>query len=466
MEAIISDYVKLKISNDSMSAMIYLSSTPDDEGVVHTDLFTLENLTALLEENGVKAGIDEPLLKSVVIDKLYDRPIVIAKGNPAVDGTDGHYEYHFNTELDNKPKVQPDGSVDYRDIDIYEPIAQDTEVVTYFPATPGHFGFNVFGEIIQPVPGKDLPVLTGSGFTISEDKNHYYSTCNGKIEIKDGQLNISDILNIKGDVDMTTGNIVFCGDLLITGSVLAGSSIRVAGNVVIMGNVEGATIIADGNVEIKSGMQGGGKGIIECGGDLWGKFFEQTTIKVKGDLHANSMMNCTVVCEGNVNITGRHGCIVGGSVSSQGSIEATVVGNLAEVPTKLSVGVTESVLTELSIIKDKMKELNDSLDKHTLVREKLEAIKNPTELDKYNTMVEQVRSSMEEISKQMATLQAQLDQKLFLLSTYSNSSIKVDKYMYPNVNVIVSGYHYHSHDTIKAVTLKAIGGSIQALANI
>lgn len=465
MNTDISQFAKLKISEDKMQAILYLSSTPDAEGISHTDSFTVDSITDYLNANNVKAGIDKALLKAIVIDKLFDRPNKIAQGVEPVDGVDGSFEYHFNTMLDNKPKILSDGSVDYKNIDIYEPVAEGTEVVTYTPATAGHYGYNVCGEMLPATAGKNLTRLSGSGFTISEDGNHYYSSYNGKVELINDRLVISNILDIKGDVDMTTGNIVFNGDLVISGSVLTGSTIRVTGNVTIMGNVEGASIFADGNIEIKSGMQGGGKGSIECSGELWGKFFEQATINVKGDLHANSMMNCVVSCGGNIYVSGRHGCIVGGNVSSQGSIEVTVLGNLAEVATNVNAGVNDTILTELKIIEEKIAKLNESIDKHSVIKEKLDGITNPVDVDKYNEMVEQVNNSMIELGKQLGEMQNELDQKLFLLSTYSNSSIKVTKYMYPNVNVVLSGLHFHSTDTFVNVTLKAISNSVHVVTN-
>lgn len=43
----------------------------------------------------------------------YNAELLVAQGKKPVDGTDGYYEYKFDTNFDGKPKLLPDGSVDY-----------------------------------------------------------------------------------------------------------------------------------------------------------------------------------------------------------------------------------------------------------------------------------------------------------------------------------------------------------------
>lgn len=460
------EVAKIIINDDHMEARIYLSSSPDSSGFPCTDLFTIENIKELIAESGIKAGIDKGLVQAIVAERMYDRYVIFAKGNPAENGRDGYFTYHFKTELDNKPKLLPDGSVDYHNVEIYEQVTEGQEIATYTPSTVGHYGYDIFGKMLPTIPGKDMQPLKGSGFTLSEDQNHYYAECNGKVELNRDQLIVSNVLDIKGDVDLTTGDIEFNGDVIIHGSVLAGSIINVVGNLTILGNVESAHIIAGGDIQLKAGMQGGGKGIVECNGDVWGKFFEQTILKVKKDLHANSLLNCNTLCEGDIYISGRHGIIVGGNTTCQGNIEATVIGNMAEVKTYVAAGVNNSSLEELNVLEDKIKEITASIDKHSQIMDKLKAINNPTEQDKYNTMVKQVETSMRELNMQLIALRAELDQKLFLISSYSNSKIIVHKYMYPQVKILLNGLHYTCTDTYTNVIVKDAGGEVQVMFNV
>lgn len=457
--------IKVDVTDDAMEARLYLTGTSEYLGVDHTSEFTYDNILAFLKENGVNSGIDNALLQSICINRLYDRYHLIAKGSPAVDGEDGFYTYFFKQELDNKPKVLEDGSVDYHNVDIYEPVTQGALVAEYTPATPGKFGYTVKGNVLTCKPGKDLSPLKGKGFTVSEDKLKYYSDYNGKIELNGQDMNVSNILDINGDVDLTTGDIVFNGDVIIHGNVLTGSLIKVTGSLTILGNVEGAYISAEGDIQLKAGMQGSSRGVVECGGEVWGKFFEQTILRVKRDIHANSMMNCDVFCEGNIYVSGKHGIIVGGTISCQGNIDAAVIGNMAEVKTNINAGVNEHVLAELEELENKIKDLNDKIEKHSQILAKLEAIKNPTETDKLETMIGQVKASMKELDIQYEASNQELKQKLFIISSCSQSHILIRKYLYPHVSIILNGLHYNTADTFTCVTIKDVAGEIKIVSN-
>lgn len=465
MDEKIKEAARVTFSSDSMKAYLYLSTTPTAEGETLTNLFTLENIKELVAESGVKAGIDKVLLQSIVIDKLYDREYVIATGSRAVNGRDGYFTYNFKTEVDNRPKLLPDGSVDYHSIDRYEPVAEGQEVAVYTPSVPGHFGYNVKGEILKCEPVHDLPLLKGTGFKISEDNNHYFSELNGKVTIINNELIITNVLDINDDVTPATGYIEFEGDVIIHGNVLAGSRINVGGNLSITGAVENVFIHAGGDIDIKAGMQGGGEGRIECDGNIWAKFFEQSSLYAKGDIHTNSLLNCDVVCEGSLFVSGRHGIIVGGATAAQGNIEATVLGNMAEVKTLVCAGVSNQLMNEISELEKSIREINDKLTKLHQVVDKLNNIEHPTDQERYDTLLDQVTDSMVEYSTNQEALETQLRQKLFLISSYSNAKIIATKYLYPNVIVNINGVHFTNKDTFANVTLKESNGEIQIIDN-
>ncbi len=465
MNPLFEESIKLSISEDKMEARIYLSSTPMNWGENITDLYTQDNLLAYLKEMGIKAGIDKTLLQSVVINKLYDSYYLIAVGKNPVNGIDGYFTYNFKTTLDNKPKILPDGSVDYQNIDQYEPVCAGQEIATYTPPTSGQYGYTVTGEMLTCVRGKDLLPLKGEGFTVSEDGLHYYSGVNGKIELFNNGLRVSNLLDVEGDVDLVSGNIVFSGDVIIRGNVATGVSIQAAGNVTIMGNVEGATIYSGGNIELKSGMQGSSRGSITCDGEVWGKFFESASIHCKGDFHANSIMNCDLLCESDIYITGRFGIIVGGTTTCYGSIEATVIGNLNEVRTTISSGVSQNSLMEINGLENDIKELNKKQEKLIAVQEKILSIKHPTDQERLSNISDQIKTSLAIIQGDIKLKNTELNQKLFLLSQYSKSRIKITKYLYPNVKIMINGLHYSTTTAFSNLTISEVGGEVQLLSN-
>ena len=57
-------------------------------------------------------------------------------------------------------------------------------------------------------------------------------------------------------------------------------------------------------------MQGNGKGSIEAGGSVKGKFFEQSSITCKGDVQANAIMNTRIEAGQDIIVSGKYGVIV------------------------------------------------------------------------------------------------------------------------------------------------------------
>ncbi|MBR6293558.1 MAG: DUF342 domain-containing protein [Lachnospiraceae bacterium] len=466
MDIDLSKFINVTITDDQMTAYIYISSRTADSGDIPADSLTPEMLRDFLSSRGVKAGIDKNLLQQIIINKLFDRQHVIAQGQPPVNGVDGSFKLLFKTEIDNHPKVLEDGSVDYRNIDIYEPVHAGMKIAEYIPATPGHFGYNVSGAVLTCSNGRELSPLKGSGFVISDDKKTYTSTLDGKIEYKNDTITVTNVLDIPGDVDLTTGDIVFNGDIIIHGNVHMGSVIRSKNNITVMGNVEGAMLYAGGEIQLKAGMQGGGKGYVEADGDIWGKFFEQTKVRCNGNLNVNSMMNCDVFCCGDITISGRHGIIVGGTTMTQGNINATVIGNMAEVKTVVAAGVNEKLVAEINALENEIKTIKEAHQKHERILDMLKSIKNPSERDKVTKMLEQVIQSMQELDHKLSGLNSELEAKLFQTQNYSKSKITVQKYLYPNVHVTLNGLHYITKDTFTNVYLTESGGQVAVINDI
>ncbi|MCR5521253.1 MAG: FapA family protein [Lachnospiraceae bacterium] len=466
MDIDLSKYINTTVSDDQMTAYIYISSQTAESGTIPAESITQDDLRDFLSSRGIKAGIDKTVLQSILINKLFDRQHVIAKGQPPVNGIDGRFVLFFKTEIDNHPKVLEDGSVDYRNIDIYEPVHEGMKIAEYIPATPGHFGYNVSGSVLNCANGRELSPLKGTGFTVSDDKKSYFASLDGKIEFKNDTITVTNVLDIPGDVDLTTGDIVFNGDIIIHGNVHNGAVIKSKNNITIMGNVEGAMLYAGGEVQLKSGMQGGGKGYVEADGDIWGKFFEQTKIRCNGNLNVNSMMNCDVFCCGDITISGRHGIIVGGMTMTQGNINATVIGNMAEVKTVIAAGVNEKLVQEINGLENEIKTVKEAHSKHERILDMLKSIKNPSERDKITRMLDQVIQSMQELDHKLSGLNSELEAKLFQIQNYSKSKITVQKYLYPNVHVTLNGLHYITKDTFTNVYLTESGGQITVINDI
>lgn len=327
------------ISEDKMK--VYLHLPPKEDGTPYTDI----DVAKMLRHRGVKQGVKKERIREVIEKKLYDKDILVAEGRPAEDGKDGSFQYYFRRNLKRKPKVLDNGVVDYKNMDFYETVKKDQLLVEYEPPTKGKFGFDVTGQLLPPKPGKELPPLHGEGFSISDDRKQYFSLIDGIVELEDEKLTVKNMLVITGDVDTSTGNIVFDGDVNITGNVLSGYDVEATGNIVIDGRCEGCHIKAGKDIVIRKGCQGQETGILEAGGFLTGQFFESASLKAKEDIAASYLLNCDVRTAGMLKVQGRRGVIIGGYVCAKQGIDCFGIGTVAEVKTVLEVGIDQEDMT-------------------------------------------------------------------------------------------------------------------------
>jgi uncharacterized protein (DUF342 family) len=338
------------VSEDKMSATLCLAPV---EGVY--DNLQVADIIRILKHHEVKQGIHRNRIHALLKSKDYHSKIVVAEGKEAVDGADGKFVYYFRQDLKRKPKLLEDGSVDYKNMELFEEVKKGQLVAEYQPATTGSFGYDVTGQLCTPTRGKELPPLHGQGFNMSEDRKKYYSIMDGIIELDDmGGLEIRNVYNVLGDVDAATGNISFNGDVNIMGSVQPGFSVAATGNVAVDGMCEGSTIVAGKDIVLHKGCQGQGVGKLSAHGSITGKFFESVQIEAGGDVTASYLLNCRAKVQGKLLVEGRKGVILGGYVCAKQGINCYSIGNVAEIRTVVEVGVGKDDLTHYQEI---MKEL-------------------------------------------------------------------------------------------------------------
>ncbi len=347
-------YATVFISKDEMEACIEVNL---DQNVT----VSAWDIEAILKSHGVCQGIMKDRIMELVEEKQYRQTIVVAMGKEAQKGEDGWYEFFFNTKPTRKPKVLPDGSVDFRTIEWYEMVEAGQKIAYYHPAQFGRPGYTVTGKFLKSHKGKEQLVLSGRNFDVLPDKRTFVAAIGGKIDmIEENRIEISRAC-IYEEVNMATGNVNFDGSVYVRGNVSKGSAIYATENVVICGYVEGAIIQCGGDICLRQGVNGAGIGVIEAGGSVMGQFFESTRVIARGDMSAYYCLNCEVWIEGSLSIFGKKGMLAGGSVRAARGITSYTVGNKAKIATVLNVGVDSKILNELWQLEGKIEGVNKEL---------------------------------------------------------------------------------------------------------
>ena len=431
------------ISQDGMSASLCLAPPKAKP-------YTVEYLVTLLGEHNIKQGVNLASLQRIVRKELYNESIVVARGKDAVNGENGFYTFHFNTEKsDHKPTILPDGSVDYFNNASYEFVKEDQLLAEYTPATPGEYGYTVSGKLIIPKRGKDLPVLRGKGVRITEDKTQYFATCSGQIEYQNNKINIINCLSINSDLDISVGNINFDGNVEIMGNIIPNMVVRATGYVKVNGYVESASIYAGDDVVLAKGIQGGGISYIEAGGDVLAPFFESTTIKCNGSLRSNHILNCDVTANDSVLLSGKRGLILGGTTRALRYIDATTVGNKAELPTKLILGVDSEIIKEYgetiqSISKVKLE--ISALKKNLVIFEE----QHQTEHYTYKTLKKAIQIKEDDLQ----ALNNALNECNRIIEIASSASASIRGTIHPGTSISINAEKHQVNDEQAQVTYR------------
>lgn len=303
---------------------------------------TLEDIKSDLNFRGVTKGIDEKAIADFLSNKKYCTDYILARGLQPTHGSDAHIKYFFNTDLNTKPKQNEDGSVDFFDLNTICKCTKGQVLAELTKEVRGESGYNVCGDVIVPRDVKKLVLKCNRNAEISEDGCTMTSLVDGHVSLVDDKIFVSDVYEVV-DVDTSTGNIDYKGNVLVTGNVKAGFSIRAEGDVEVRGVVEGAIISATGNVIIARGMNGMGRGVLTAGGNVVAKFFENTTVTAGGYVRAEAILHSKISAKGDIDVDGRKGFIIGGVIKSMGAVSAKTIGTEMGVDTEIEVGIDPGV---------------------------------------------------------------------------------------------------------------------------
>lgn len=158
----------VRISQDSMEA--YLTLQPPDTG----EGYTLSELVRYIRTQRVTNGIDEAAIQEMIDGGVYMRDVCIAKGQPPVNAENGRYELHFNPDVDGKPKVKEDGSIDYWSIRTVEMVKEGQTIATYYPPTEADKRDECFGKADTGSPWQAIAATPRKRISLYRRRKYLY----------------------------------------------------------------------------------------------------------------------------------------------------------------------------------------------------------------------------------------------------------------------------------------------------
>ncbi len=456
----VNEMAKVRVTDDKMLAIMRFYP-PSMNGKFMTE----KDIMNELERVNVKYGISAKVIKAYTMGQQFCRDIPVAKGVPVVQGKDARVVYKFETSPTSKPKLLEDGSVDFHELNLFTSVKQGDLLAELIPEEQGKEGIDVYGNVIPPVRVKPGVLKHGRNIRMSEDKTKIYSDVDGDVKLEVDTVFVSNTYTVPADVDTSTGDIHYNGNVYVTGNVRSGFTIEATGDIEVNGVVEGARLVSGGNIVLKRGVQGMGKGYLEARYDIVTKFIESTSVKAGGTINTGSSLHSDLTAGDKVIVSGRKGFLIGGTISAGKRIEASVFGNKMNTSTTLKVGVEPEVMERYKELTTLIKEQQDDLLQHkqvleTLKKKMAEGFKLlPNQLVMAKESGEALKNLNELLEKESAEymlLKKEIEEN-------TGGKIVVNHTVFPGVCICISNRVYHVKDIRSRCQFRADGADVVSM---
>lgn len=357
-------FVDVVVSPDKLKA--YLKVYPGGIGGKMPDEMSIRKL---LKQKGVVFGIIEDNLKKLLTDfenSIYtSENFLIAQGTDAVKGKDGIVEFLFKRETSLKPQRNPDGSVDYKNVNIINAVSAKQKLAILHPPQKGEPGKNVLGQEMPCLDGVAAKLPSGKNtLPAPQNSDWLIAAIDGIVSFNGSNVEVFEGFVVPGDIDYSTGNIEYEKSVVVNGDVKSGFSINCGGDLQVKGTIEDCSLTIGGNVLCKLGFIGQGKGIIDSKGDVNLGFIKNQTVKSRKNVNvAKEALNCNIFAKYSIAIHGRPISVAGGKLMARDSITVYSVGNHSNIRTTLEIGTDFSLLEELQKTQQQLDDLSSNFQK-------------------------------------------------------------------------------------------------------
>lgn len=453
----VNEMADIRVSDDRMLAIMRFYP-PSENGKRMTE----KDIENELKANKITEGISTKMIRAFVAGPQYCRDIPIAKGTAVIQGTDAKIRYMFNTEPTARPKLLEDGSVDFHELNLFTSVKEGDLLAELTPEKEGTPGKDIFGNVIIPAKIRKGVLKFGKNIEASEDRLKIYSLVDGDVKLEGDTVFVSNTYRVAANVDPSTGDLHYNGNIVIPGNVCAGFTVEASGDIEVDGVVEGATLIAGGNIVLKRGVQGMNRCLLQAGNDIVAKFLESCKAKAGRTVNIGSCLHSDVDAGETVVVSGRKGFVIGGNVSAGQRIEASVFGNKMNTATNIKVGVEPEILDrfkDLSVsIKTKQDELIENKQILETLRKKMaEGVKLlPNQL----VTAKQAAERFKQLSAELESESAEYMQLKQTIEEKKGGRVVVNYTVYPGVTIHIANRIYPVKDILSRCQFRLDGADV------
>ncbi len=423
---------------------------------LEADDFGPDDLHKYLRDSGIVFGVLDDVIEWAFKEGKFEQPLLVARGRPPVDDTNGELKFYFATEI--RPRFDESGNVDFKELNLIQNVRKGDKLAEVTEPVPGKEGKTIYGETVSPAQGKKPELPMGENTSRSPDNpDVLVADMDGTVKKVGESVSVDQVFAVKGDIDYSVGNIDFVGAVVINGDVKSGFRVKASGDVEVNGIVEDAVIESEGNVLLKMGFIGHGEGKISAKGNVSARYCVNQHILCQGDVNIGEyFMHSNVFAGGKLVVTEKKGLIVGGEYCALKGIEANIIGNENFVHTTVIAGVDREIGRKIKEVRARLwknaehiKEINKILNKYSRRR----LVKKPLPPDRLELVktLNKIRDKKQEIATALGTELKNLESADNICE---DASIKAYNVVYPGVAVNLCNRHVGVDDPLKSVVFR------------
>ena len=301
------------------------------EAGAFANLATIKRAVAIA---GIRFGFDLDGLRELMEPADHERCVILARGKERIDGEDGRLEMCIDEVMPYT--IRPDGSYDYHGAVSVQTVHEGSAVAKVLEATDGKVGMTVKGVLVHAHEGLALDgqKFAGEGVTCNDAGALIASQTGVFTKTRQGQMQVTPMLIIDGDLDLSVGNIDTDRPVLIKGDVTSGFKVKSAGDITVEGVIEDSRISAGGNLIVSKGILPG-KERVKAHGQICAKFVQERSLKCTELIVEKHVRHCDVrtrdLCSAD--------SIIGGDVHIGRLLRARYIGTAHEEATHIHLGV-------------------------------------------------------------------------------------------------------------------------------
>jgi uncharacterized protein (DUF342 family) len=275
----------------------------------------------------------------------YGKKVEIATGTEPIHGRPRTVSFLFDTAVGVPYLVIEFGRIDLRELNFIQNKQEGEVLARLEGSTAPANGRSVLGEVIEARPaGEDQTLLAGENVDLSPAGDELVALVDGNAFVRSGVVHVEPVVEVE-NVNYETGNIDFQGSVVVHNEIADGFTARAGGCLEVGTCVGRAHLFAGRQIVLRGGVNAGGEGSIECGGDVFARYAESANIRCKGNLLVEeALMHSRVSVGGAVMLTGKRAEIVAGTAIVGGSVWCRRLGSVAEARTRVSAGVRPEIV--------------------------------------------------------------------------------------------------------------------------